>query len=45
MFNSKRKVFPTNMIAGMLGFGKDKEFFNVDEAEAATLQKPVDVQF
>ncbi len=44
-FNTKRKVFPTSVFAGMLGFTKDKEFFEVDEAEAATLQKPVDVQF
>lgn len=44
-FNTKRKVFPTNAFASMLGFRKDKEFFDVDEAEAATIQKPVDVQF
>jgi hypothetical protein len=29
----------------MFGFSQDKEFFEVDAAEAATLQKPVDVQF
>lgn len=44
-FNTKRKVFPTSVFAGMLGFNKDKEFFDVDEAEAATVQQPVDVQF
>lgn len=44
-FNTKRKVFPTNIVAGMLGFTTDKEFFDVDETEAATIQKPVDVQF
>ena len=44
-FNTKRKVFPTSIFAGMLGFTKDKEFFDVDEAEAANLQKPVDVKF
>ncbi len=44
-FNTKRKVFPTSVFAGMLGFNKDKEFFDVDEAEAATIQKPVDVKF
>ncbi len=44
-FNTKRKVFPTNIFAGMLGFTKDKEFFEVDEAEVAALQKPADVQF
>lgn len=44
-FNTKRKVFPTNVFAGMLGFRSDKEFFDVDEAESATIQKPVDVNF
>jgi LemA protein len=44
-FNTKRKTFPTNIFAGMLGFRQDKEFFEVDEAEAAQINKPVDVQF
>ncbi len=44
-FNSKRKTFPTNIFAGMLGFNQDKEFFEVDSAEAATVQQPVDVKF
>jgi LemA protein len=44
-FNTKRKVFPTNIFAGMLGFTKDKEFFEVDEAENATIQNPVEVKF
>jgi LemA protein len=44
-FNTKRQVFPTSVFAKMLGFKTDKEFFEVDDAEAATLQKPVDVQF
>ncbi len=44
-FNTKRKQFPANVVAGMLGFNTDKEFFDVDEAEAAAIQKPVDVQF
>lgn len=44
-FNTKRKVFPTNIFAGMLGFKQDKEFFEVDEAENASIQKPVDVKF
>src|SRR6476469_3955764 len=26
-FNTKRKVFPTNIFAGMLGFSQDKEYF------------------
>jgi LemA protein len=44
-FNTKRKVFPTNIFAGMLGFNKDKEFFELDEAAMATVQNPVEVQF
>lgn len=44
-FNTKRKVFPTNIFANMLGFRQDKEFFAVDEAEAANIQNPVDVKF
>jgi LemA protein len=44
-FNTKRKVFPTNIFASMLGFNKDKEFFEVDEAEQANIQNPVDVKF
>jgi len=44
-FNTKRKVFPTNIFAGMLGFKTDKEFFELDEAAQAAAQKPVDVQF
>src|SRR6185369_1979137 len=44
-FNTKRKVFPTNIFAGMLGFTKDKEFFELDEAAQAAAEKPVDVKF
>ena len=44
-FNSKRKTFPTNMIAKRLGFNQDKEYFEVDEAENASVQQPVDVKF
>lgn len=44
-FNTKRTIFPTNIFAGMLGFTADKEFFDVDEAEAASLQKPTEVKF
>lgn len=42
--NTKIQVFPTNIIAGMLGF-KVREFFEVDEAEAAKIEKPADVDF
>ncbi|HEY5441983.1 MAG TPA: LemA family protein [Candidatus Saccharimonadales bacterium] len=44
-FNTKRKTFPTSVFAGMLGFKQDKQFFEVDEAQAATIQNPVDVKF
>jgi len=44
-FNTKRKTFPTNIFANMLGFKQDKEFFEVDEAQAATVAEPVDVKF
>lgn len=44
-FNTKRKVFPTSIFAGMLGFKQDKEFFEVDEASVAAIQNPVDVKF
>lgn len=42
--NTKIQLFPNNMFAGMLGF-KQREFFDVDEAEKATVEKPVDVNF
>jgi len=44
-FNTKRKVFPTNIFANMLGFRTDKEFFDVDEAQLAQIQQPVAVKF
>jgi len=44
-FNTKRKVFPTSIFASMLGFKTDKQFFDVDEAQLATIQNPVNVQF
>lgn len=44
-FNTKRKVFPTNIFASILGFKQDKEYFEVGESEAATIQNPVDVKF
>lgn len=42
--NIKVKTFPTSIFAGMLGF-KEREFFEVDEAEAAAAQKPTEVKF
>lgn len=44
-FNSKRSVFPSNIIASMLNFNKNKEFFELEEAELATANKPVEVKF
>lgn len=44
-FNTKRTVFPSNVIAGLVGFGKDKDFFELDDAQTAAVQEPVAVQF
>jgi LemA protein len=44
-FNTKRKVFPTNIFANVLGFKQDKEFFEVDASEQASIEQPVDVKF
>jgi LemA protein len=44
-FNTKRKVFPTNIFASVLGFKQDKEFFEVDAAEQASIEEPVNVKF
>lgn len=42
--NTKIRVFPTVIFAKMLGFA-EREFFELDETEAASVQKPVDVKF
>lgn len=44
-FNTKRKVFPTNIFANMLGFNKDREFFELDESAYASAEQPVEVKF
>lgn len=44
-FNIKRKVFPTSIFASLLGFKKDKVFYELDEAQNAAVQNPVDVKF
>ncbi len=44
-FNTKRTTFPTNIFAGMLGFKQDKEFFEVDDTQAAALQQTPEVTF
>ncbi len=40
--NTKVKVFPNNLIAGMLGF-REREFFEVEDM--ASVEKPVEVKF
>ncbi|MDO4684191.1 MAG: LemA family protein [Candidatus Saccharibacteria bacterium] len=40
--NTKIKLFPNNIFAGMLGF-TEREFFEVEDR--AAVEKPVDVQF
>lgn len=42
--NIKIQSFPSNVIAGMFGF-KEREFFEVDGAEAEAIAKPTDVKF
>ncbi|MEX1995411.1 MAG: LemA family protein [Candidatus Saccharimonadales bacterium] len=42
--NIKIQSLPTNIFAGLLGF-KQREFFEVDEDEAAGANKPVKVEF
>lgn len=42
--NTKIQLFPNNVFAGVLGF-KEREFYDVDDAERATVEKPVDVKF
>lgn len=44
-FNTKRRVFPTNIFAGMLGFTKDREFFDVEDSERDAVNQPVEVKF
>jgi LemA protein len=44
-FNTKRKSFPTNIFANMLGFRQDKVYYEDDSADAAAIQEPVEVKF
>jgi LemA protein len=44
-FNTKRTTFPTNALASLFGFRQDKEYFELDEAQAAVVAEPVNVQF
>lgn len=42
--NIKIQTVPTNIFAGMMGF-KEREFFEVDEAESAAIANPTEVKF
>jgi LemA protein len=44
-FNTKRKIFPTSVFANMLGFTKDRDFFELDESAYAQAELPVEVKF
>ncbi|HUC87803.1 MAG TPA: LemA family protein [Candidatus Binatia bacterium] len=44
-FNTRRKTFPTNVFASMLGYRQDKEFYDVPEDQEAAIQEPVKVKF
>ncbi len=44
-FNTKRKVFPTSLFAGILGFNKDREFFEIDQSQEAAVAEPTEVKF
>ncbi len=43
-FNIKIKTLPTSIFANMLGF-KAREFYEVDEAQAAQVSEPTEVKF
>lgn len=42
--NTKIELFPNNLVSGMFGF-KKRDFFELDEAEQAKAEKPVEVKF
>lgn len=42
--NTKIQTFPHNVVAGIFSF-KNREFFELDDAEQKTAEKPVDVKF
>jgi LemA protein len=44
-FNTKRKTVPTSIFASMLGFKEDKEYFELEEAEMASVKEPVKAEF
>jgi LemA protein len=44
-FNTRRQSFPVSLAARLLGYGKDKEFFELDETEMARVERPVKAEF
>ena len=42
--NTKIQLFPNNLFAGIFGF-KSRDFFDLDEAEQAKAETPVEVKF
>jgi LemA protein len=44
-FNTKRKTVPTSFFAKMLGFKEDKEYFELEESEMASVKEPVKAEF
>ena len=42
--NTKIQTFPSNIIAGIFGF-KNRDFYELDEAEQAKAEKPAEVKF
>ncbi len=44
-FNTQRTVFPISMVASVFGFKSDKVFFELEEAENASVAGPVKVKF
>lgn len=42
--NTKIQKFPSNIIANMFGF-KSRDFYELDDSEQKTAEKPVDVKF
>lgn len=44
-FNTKRRTFPTSIMASLFGFKQDKEFYELDAADSAAVANPVKVEF
>jgi LemA protein len=44
-FNTKRIMFPMNTMAGMMGFGQDKAYFELEQTEQAQANRPMEIKF